>query len=127
MIEMLRVEIPTGAAGEFSSPELTLCADSYSESVPSPVLPQWHLKDPGHSAKSAGSKLCPNTHTLLTQRSRSGLTTPQSRHSVRTYPETSSHATCQKTFGHNRLSLLNHCGLILVYRVKLVCASQFPP
>ena len=28
MIERLRVQIPAGAAGEFSSPELTLCADS---------------------------------------------------------------------------------------------------
>ena len=29
VIERLRVRIPAGAAGEFSSPELTLCADSY--------------------------------------------------------------------------------------------------
>ena len=28
---------------------------------------------------------------------------PLSRHSVGTYPETSSHATCQGTFGHSRL------------------------
>ena len=31
---MLRVRIPTGAAGEFSSPGLTLYTDSYSVSVP---------------------------------------------------------------------------------------------
>ena len=30
-----------------------------------------------------------------------------------TYPETSSHATCQGTFGYSRLSSLSHCGLIL--------------
>ena len=30
----LRFWIPAGAVGEFSSPELTLCADSYSVSVP---------------------------------------------------------------------------------------------
>ena len=35
VIEKLRVRIPAGAAGEFSSPGLTLCADSYSGSVPS--------------------------------------------------------------------------------------------
>ena len=29
MIERLRVWIPAGAAGKFSSPELTLCADTY--------------------------------------------------------------------------------------------------
>ena len=28
-----------------------------SVSVPSPVLAQWHVKDPGHSAKSAGGRL----------------------------------------------------------------------
>ena len=104
MIERLRVRIPAGAAGELSSPELTLCADSYSVSVPPPVLPQWHVKDPGHSAKSAGGRLHLNTHTQLTQRSRSGLTMPLSRHTVGTYQETSSHATRQGKLGHNRLS-----------------------
>ena len=34
MVERLRVRIPAGAAGELSSPESTLCADSYSVSVP---------------------------------------------------------------------------------------------
>ena len=33
MVETLRVRIPAGAVGEFSSPESTLCADSYSVSV----------------------------------------------------------------------------------------------
>ena len=32
--ERLEVPIPAAAAGEFSSPELTVCADSYSVSVP---------------------------------------------------------------------------------------------
>ena len=36
VIKRLRVRIPAGAAGEFSSPESTLCADFYSVSVPSP-------------------------------------------------------------------------------------------
>ena len=30
-----------------------------------PVLPQWHVKDNGHSAKCAGGTLHLNTHTLL--------------------------------------------------------------
>ena len=38
-------------------------------------------KDPGHSAKNAGGRLHLNTHTALTQRSRSELTMPLSRHS----------------------------------------------
>ena len=81
MIERLRVRIPEGAAGEFSSPELTLCVDSFGfRSIP--VLLQWHVKDPCHSAKSVGGRLHLNTHTPLTQRSRSGLSMPLSRHSV---------------------------------------------
>ena len=36
VIERLRVRIPAGEAGEFSSPELTLCADSYSVSFTPP-------------------------------------------------------------------------------------------
>ena len=48
----LRARIPAGAAGEFFSQE----------------LPQWHVKDPVHSAKSAGGRLHLNTHTSLTQR-----------------------------------------------------------
>ena len=84
MSERLQVRIPAGAAVEFSSPELTLCADSFDVRS-NPVLPQWHVKDPGQSAKSAGGRLHLNTHTSLTQRSRSGLTMPLSRHSVGTY------------------------------------------
>ena len=50
------------------------------------MLLQWHVKDPGHSAKSADGRLHLNTHTPFTQRSRSG-----------TYQEMSSHATHQGT------------------------------
>ena len=46
------------------------------------VLPQWHVKDPSHSAKSAGGSLHLNTHTPSIQRSQSGLTMPLRRHSV---------------------------------------------
>ena len=74
LIERLRVRILAGVAGELSSPKSTLCADSYSVSVPPPMLPQWHVKDSGHSAKSAGGRLHLNTYTPLTHRSWSGLT-----------------------------------------------------
>ena len=76
------------------------------------VLPRWHVKDHGHSAKSAGGKLHINTHTFLTHWRQSGLTMPLSGHSVGTCPEMSSHATCQGTFSHSHLSSLSHCGLI---------------
>ena len=67
------------------------------------MLPQWHVKDPTHSAKSADGRLHLNMHTPMTQQSLSGVTMPLSGHGVGTYPETSSHATCQGTFGHSRL------------------------
>ena len=47
-----RVRIPAAAAGEFFSPGSTFCADSYSGIRSTPVLPQQHVKDPGHSART---------------------------------------------------------------------------
>ena len=65
---------------KFSSPELTVYANSYSVSVPPPTpipaLPQWHAKDTCLYTKSARGRLHLITHTPLTQRSRSGLTMP---------------------------------------------------
>ena len=63
MIERSLVRITAGAAGEFSFPGSTFCADSYFGIRSTPVLPQEHVKDPGHSAKSAGGRLQLNTHT----------------------------------------------------------------
>ena len=63
MIERSRVRIPAGAAGEFSSPGSTFSADSYFGIRSTPVLLHFHVKDPGHSAKSAGARLQLNTHT----------------------------------------------------------------
>ena len=63
MSERSRVRIPAGESGEFSSPGSTFCADSYFGIRSTPVLPQQHIKDPGHSAKSAGGRLQLNTHT----------------------------------------------------------------
>ena len=48
------------------------------------MLPQQHVKDPGHSAKRAGGRLHLNPHTPLIQRIRSGLTMLRKR-SVGTY------------------------------------------
>ena len=75
------------------------------------VLPQWHVKDAGHSAKIAGGRLHLNTNTPLTQQSRSGLTMLLSRHCMGIYQETSSYATHQETLSHSFLSSLSHCGL----------------
>ena len=84
------------------------------------TLMQWHVKNPGHSAKSTGGRLHLNLHTALTQQSQSGLTMPLSRHSVGTYPETSSHTTCQGTFSH---SLTEPLWTDPDIKSELVCAS----
>ena len=76
------------------------------------IVNTWHVKDPCHSARSAGGWLHLNTRTSMSQWSRNGLNMPLSRHSVGTYPETSTHTTCQE-FGHSHLSLMSHCGLVL--------------
>ena len=106
---------PGRSGGIFFFPPSSLCVLSLilSGVCSAPMLPQRHVKDPGHSAKSAGGRLHLITHTPLTQRSRSRLTMPLFRHTVGTYQKTSSHATRQGTLGHSRLSSLSHCGLIL--------------
>ena len=58
MIDRSQVRIPAGAAGELSSPWLTFCADLFRYPFHPCVV-----KDPGHSAKSAGGRLQLNTHT----------------------------------------------------------------
>ena len=61
-----------------------------------PMSPQWHVKDPNHSAKSAGGRLQLNTQPL-TQRSLSGLTM-LTRYSVGTYQENKlTHNSCGNT------------------------------
>ena len=69
--------------------KLNLRADSYFGVRSIPALLQWHVKDPGHSAISAGGMLHLNTHTPLSQQSRIRLTMLLSRHSVEAYQEMS--------------------------------------
>ena len=51
---------PHRSSGRFSSPGSTFCVDSYFGICSTPML---HIKDPGHSAKSADGRLQLNTHT----------------------------------------------------------------
>ena len=53
---------PAGAAEKYSFLGSTFCSDSYFGIRSSPVLPQEHVKDPGHSAKCAGGRLQLITH-----------------------------------------------------------------
>ena len=63
MIERSQVRVRAGAAGKFSCPGSTFCADSYFGIRSTHVLPQWHVKEHGYSAKSAGGRLQLNMHT----------------------------------------------------------------
>ena len=68
------------------------------------------------SSKTSDSETICVNHLIKSwhyQQSRSRLTMLLSRHSVGTCLETSSHTTCQGTFGHSCLSSLSHCGFIL--------------
>ena len=71
--------ILAGAVGEIFSSRVNFVCWLLFGIRSIPLLPQWHVKDPSHSAKNAGGRLHLNTHTPLTQRSRSGLTMPYRR------------------------------------------------
>ena len=67
MIKSSPVGGPAEAAGEFSSPGSTFCADSYVGIHSIRVIQQkQHVQDPGHSARSVGGKLQLNTHIPYT-------------------------------------------------------------
>ena len=63
MIKSSPVGGPAEAAGEFSSPGSTFCADSYVGIHSIRVIQQkQHVQDPGHSAKGASGRLKLHTH-----------------------------------------------------------------
>ena len=64
MIEKLRVRIPAGAAVEFSSPEITLCADSYSGSVIPPCYRSGMQKTPVIFQNCRRHVITEHAHTL---------------------------------------------------------------
>ena len=66
MIERSWVRVLAGVEGEFVFTRVssTFCANSYFSIRSTPVLPQWNVKDPGHSAKSASGRLQLNTQLL---------------------------------------------------------------
>ena len=131
MIKRLQDRIPAGAAGEFSSPQSTLYADSYFVSAPPPGYCSGTYRTLVILPKNAGGRTHLSTWYTLepTKSKQADLTMPLSRHSVGTSPEMSSDATCWETFKHSAttvLNLLSHCRLILPQRVELVFAGWFP-
>ena len=84
MVERLRVQIPSGRAEDFSSPELNLCADSYSVSVPPRDTAVARIR-PRLFCQKCRWQVTPKHAYTSTQRSRNGLTKPLSRYSVGAY------------------------------------------
>ena len=99
MMERLRARIPGRSGGRIFFSRVNFVCRLLFGALSTHVLPQWHVKDPGHSAKNDSCRSHLNTHTPMTQRSRSGLTVPLSTHSVGNYPETSSHANSSGNTG----------------------------
>ena len=64
-MERVRVRIPAGAAREFSSPELILCADSYSGLVPPPCYSIGTKKTPVILPEVQVAGYTQNTHTAF--------------------------------------------------------------
>ena len=113
MIERLPVRIPAGAAEKFSSPESSLCADSYSVPVPGRVTAVARKRPRSFCQKRRWQVTPKHACTLDPTKSEWADYAALSRHSVGTYRETSSLATCQGAFGHGRLISLSHCKMML--------------
>ena len=96
----------------FSSRVNFLCWQSFSV-CSTPMLPQWHVKDPSHSAKSAGGRLQLNIHTPLTQESQSGLTAVQAL-VWEPSREKTSHTTHQGTLGHSHGENYSTCTCTMI-------------
>ena len=71
------------------------------------MLLQWHVKDPGHSTKSADGRLHLNMLTPLTQRNWSGLTMLLCRHSMGTYQ--GNECTCNSIIREHLATVLSAC------------------
>ena len=122
VIKESRVRFLADSAWEFSSPELTFCADSYWVSIPAPCYRSGTLKTP---VKSTGDSLHLNTYALsYNEVGVRWLCWPGIEcESIR---KISSHATRQWILVHSSLRSLSHSGMTLTSRVELACASLSP-
>ena len=65
--DQLRIQAVALGCGRIFSSRLNLCWLLFGlHSPPSSLLLQWHIKDPSHSARSAGGRLQIDTHTPFT-------------------------------------------------------------
>ena len=88
-----------------------------------PVLLQWHVKDPGHSAKSAGDRLHLNMLTSLIQWSGSGLTAPKSPHARKKPPHNECNAWFESKVGFDSSHNLNSNSK----RIKMMNSKEEAP
>ena len=112
----------TAVVGEVSSLELPFCVDSYALSISPPVS----CKGPCSFCQECKRQVTPEYASPLTQRSLNRLNM-LSRHSVGTYQINKLTSNLSgNACSHSFLSLLSHCGLMLAWRVELVCTSWSP-
>ena len=100
---------PSRSSRRICLSELTVSADSYVHSTP--VLPRWHVKDPDHSAKSAGGRIHSRANEGVGWLCCPGLVwEPVSGKSP--------HTGHQETLSHSHLGSLTHYVLILASKVE---------
>ena len=100
---------PGRSGWRFSSPESTLCADSYSVSVPSPRVTEVARKRPLSFCQKCGWQVTPK-HAYTLDPSTSEWADYAA---VGVHQETISHTTSKGTLGYSRLSSMSHRGLTL--------------
>ena len=81
------------------------------------MLTQWHVKDPGHSAKSAGGRLHLNTHCTLDP-TKSEWADYAAVQAVCELIRKQGHTQLVREHSASRLSSLGHCRLILPLRLE---------
>ena len=106
MIRRLQISNPGRSGGRIFFSRVSFACWLLFGVHSTPMLPQWQVKDPGHSAKSASDRVHLDMCTPWTHWSQSGLTMLLFRHSVGTYQEISSLATQKGTLRHSCLSVL---------------------
>ena len=111
VIERLRVRIPAGAAGEFSSPDSTLCADSFILCPFHPRVIAVARKRPRSFYQKCRWQVTPKH--AYTQRSRSGLNSCCQGIVWEPIRKRAYTLLVRKNIGHSRLSPPSNCGLIL--------------
>ena len=114
--------------GEFSSPEITFCADSYSVSVP-PHVTTVACKRPQSFCQKCRQQVTPKDAYILDPTKVAWADYVFQAWCGNLSGKLSSHTTCGETLGHSHLSMMSHCELILALKsgigvCQLICTLK---